>query len=239
MLRFEASELNLLIPSKPDLERDAVADAWHTAGGEVIRLDKFWCPPPIEGASAKVYGPETFALVVAKVLGLRLLEPSQDLVLSVPPTYLKRDVSVASLGSALGGRFPVFVKPLMPKQFVGKVYTDEAELQGATKGLQESESVLVSDVIEIDGEARLFLLHGRVLDAAFYEGAGDCSGAIEVGEQLASEVQLPTAVVVDLGLLAAGEWVFIEANAAWGSGLNGCQAERVLPAIGAATECAA
>ena len=94
-------------------------------------------------------------------------------------------IGVCTQGINLFRVLSIYLKPLVPKQFAGKVYSDEAELQSVTKGLQETESVLVSEVIEISGEARLFLLHGRVLDAAFYEGAGDCKGAIEVGEQLA------------------------------------------------------
>ena len=47
---------SLLIPNKPDVERDAVAQSWNEAGGEVIRLDKFWEPPAFENTTTKVYG---------------------------------------------------------------------------------------------------------------------------------------------------------------------------------------
>jgi hypothetical protein len=48
-------------------------------------------------------------------------------------------------------------------------------------------------------------------------------------------VELPRSCVLDVGLLDRGGWVLIEANAAWGSGLNGCDAAAVLPCIEAAS----
>jgi len=42
-------------------------------------------------------------------------------------------------------------------------------------------------------------------------------------------------VVIDVGLIANRGWGVIEFNAAWGAGLNGCDPEKVLPAILAAS----
>jgi hypothetical protein len=39
--------VTLLIPDKDDIERDAVADAWTKNGGELLRIAKFWNPPPL------------------------------------------------------------------------------------------------------------------------------------------------------------------------------------------------
>lgn len=41
--------------------------------------------------------------------------------------------------------------------------------------------------------------------------------------------------VLDAGRLADGRWILLEANAAWGAGLNGCDPARALPAIATAT----
>jgi hypothetical protein len=46
---------------------------------------------------------------------------------------------------------------------------------------------------------------------------------------------LPRAVVVDVGLIDGRGWAVIEFNAAWGAGLNGCDPDKVLPAIVAAS----
>jgi hypothetical protein len=44
-------------------------------------------------------------------------------------------------------------------------------------------------------------------------------------------VRLPPAVVVDIGRIAGRGWAIIEANAAWGSGLYGCDPDRVLAVL--------
>jgi hypothetical protein len=41
--------------------------------------------------------------------------------------------------------------------------------------------------------------------------------------------------VMDVGLVPGTGWVVIEFNAAWGAGLNGCDPNRILPAIEAAS----
>lgn len=52
---------------------------------------------------------------------------------------------------------------------------------------------------------------------------------------LVKAIVLPRAVVVDVGFVAGRGWAVIEFNAAWGAGLNGCNATTVLPAVLAAS----
>ena len=70
-----------------------------------------------------------------------------------------------------------------------------------------------------------------VLDVSVYEGTANPKEATALAERLAQAITLPRAVVVDVGLIAGRGWSVIEFNAAWGAGLNGCRAERVLPAV--------
>jgi hypothetical protein len=57
----------LLLPSKIDVERDAVAIAWQDAGGSIFRVDRFWEKPALpEGVAIAIYGNDTFALVLAQ-----------------------------------------------------------------------------------------------------------------------------------------------------------------------------
>jgi len=54
-MRLDFANNTLLIPNRTDIERDAVASAWSEAGGDVLRLDRFWEPPDIDVAKIKVY----------------------------------------------------------------------------------------------------------------------------------------------------------------------------------------
>lgn len=79
------------------------------------------------------------------------------------------------------------------------------------------------------------VLGGVVQTTAIYEGTGNVNVAAKTCEQIAMALDLPEAVVLDVGLLSDGRWAFVEANAAWGAGLNGCDPVRVVPCIAAAT----
>jgi hypothetical protein len=85
--------LVLALPVKPDVERDAVARAWPQAGRAVIRLDRFWEPPELPAERVRVYGPVTFAVVVAEVLGLELVGPPNDLLVDLPRWATKTEAT--------------------------------------------------------------------------------------------------------------------------------------------------
>jgi hypothetical protein len=74
-----------------------------------------------------------------------------------------------------------------------------------------------------------------VLDLAPYEGTVALDEARAFAEQVAQQECLPVACALDIGWIAGRGWAVIEANAAWGGGLNGCDAGKVLPAIAAAS----
>lgn len=217
----------LVTPTKPDIERDAVAAIWEKAGADVLRLDRFWEPPDLDPRTVRLYGPATFCWVVADVIGVRLLGPPDDLLLSLEPEELGREVVGVTLGAALDGRFPRFVKPVVPKQFTAAVYRSSAELAEATEGLDLDDMVMSSEVASFDAEARLFVDACSHVEArSVFEGNGDVWAASARGSDIAQRLNLDVPYVMDLGLLR-GEWVVVEFNEAWGSGLNGCRASDV------------
>ena len=230
------SGLNLVMPDKADPERDQVADAWSAAGGSVTRLDRFWSPPPIERATARLYGNDTFALVVAQVLGVSLVSPADDLLIRLPALWVKRDLRVCSLAEAGGLAYPAFVKPLTPKMFRAVVYEDSSALAAECKGLEPGTQIVVSEVVDFVAEARSFILDGRVLDVAVYEGEAALDDARVLLDEVSQSALLPATCVLDLGFIRDRGWAIVEANASWGAGLNGCRAERIIPAIAVATE---
>jgi hypothetical protein len=233
---MKATGLNLLIPDKPDVERDAVAKSFEQCGGTVHRIGRFWDPPTFEPSTVRVYGADAFCLVLQQKLGLTLCSPSNDLISQVPSKFLNRRVTCRTLGEVLSGTFPSFIKPVTPKQFRGAVYESNNALAAECQGLPPGTAVFVSEPVTFAAEARTFVMDGLVLDAAVYEGESEAVGAGKFVETLAHSMSLPRTVVVDVGFIDGHGWAVIEFNAAWGAGLNGCDPDKVLSAIIVASE---
>ncbi len=231
---MDTTGLTLLIPDKSDVERDAVAIAWENQGGTVLRLGRFWDPPALDPARARVYGNDSFCLVLEQKLGLQLCSPPDDLLTTLSTRFLGRSVTQVTVSAVESVTLPAFVKSLIPKQIASQVYQTHDELAAACAGLDSTTGLLISEPVELVAEARCFVLSKTVLDCAFYEGSAAHAAAISFASAVATDAALPRAVVVDIGMLRDGRWVVIEFNAAWGAGLNGCDPRRVLPAIAAA-----
>lgn len=224
----------LIVPGKRDVERDAVAAAWVSAGGTVLRVDRFWTRPDVEPERVALYGADTFCLVLAQLLGLELVSPRDELLLRADRRLTRRAIRGVTLSEAADGPFPLFVKPLVPKQFRARIWRTANELLTECAGLAPETTVITSEVVEIRAEARAWVLGGRVLTCSVYEGAGDPGHASSFVAGAAAELDLPSTCVIDATLVDGG-WCILEANAAWGAGLNGCDAAAALPCIDHAT----
>jgi hypothetical protein len=97
---MNAAGLILAIPDKPDAERDALAHVWEQLGGEVLRLGRFWDPPPLDANRVRVYGGTSFVLVLQQKVGFDLCTPPDDLILCLPPEALKRRIRMQHLREA-------------------------------------------------------------------------------------------------------------------------------------------
>ncbi len=220
------NNLTLIIPEKPDVERDAVADVWLKEGGSVLRLGKFWDPPELDRLSVRVYGNDTFCLVLKEKLGFNLVSPADDFLLSIDFEWVKRDLNIIPFSDIDKIDFPVFIKPLIPKLFRASVYNSKADLLDECKGISGDTDIIVSGIIDILAEARAFVLDGIVLSCSIYEGDASVDEARLFAQSFldcCGDV-LPVSCVVDVGKIGNGDWVVVEANAAWGAGLNGCDA---------------
>lgn len=112
----------LFIPEKPDIERQAVANAWTQQGGIVKPIGKFWVAPTHGSASFAIYGNDTFALVLAQVMNVQLLSPQDILISKLPVLWTKREVCIISEADIDHLVFPCFLKPTTPKLFKAAVY---------------------------------------------------------------------------------------------------------------------
>jgi hypothetical protein len=234
--------LTLVVTDKPDVERDALAAAWADAGGHVLRLGRFWEPPPLEASRVRVYGADSYCQVLAQKLGLELISPDDDLVLRLPPRLLGRVVGASTLESAAALTYPVFLKTLVPKLIRSRVYASADELAAGARGLPDDTALMASEVVAFTAEVRCWVLEGEVLTLACYEGEAD-EPALEAARKLAAEAAgdaaVPSPCVLDLGFVAGRGWVVIEANAAWGAGLNGCDPAAAARCVARASRTAA
>ncbi len=222
-----SKSLILLVPAKPDLERDAVVAAWKHLYGKVVPLDRFWEPPELPSERVRVYGGAAFCMILAEKLKLNLVSPEDDLMARIDARWLQRKFEMINLNCALERNSVSFVKPVIPKQFAAAVYETQAALREATEGLDSNSQVFVSEIVSFVCEVRTFLLDGKVMAASVYEGSGVVTEAANFVADFARSNALPKTVVVDVGLLENRNWAVIETNATWGSGLNGCDPDGV------------
>lgn len=233
-MKFESL---LIIPDKPDPERDILAEKWQANYGDVLKVGKFWIKPDTQGKPVALYGNDSFCLVLAQILGLDMVSPRDEIIAELDHRFTKRKIELLTLSAAGELTFPIFVKPVTPKLFKAKVYETLADLLAATDGLKPEEKILASEIVEIAKEARSFVFGRRIMDIALYEGAGGLEDAKLLAQQLLdqTDISLPDTFVMDLGYDPEKGWLVIEFNSSWGAGLNFCDPEKVLPCIRAAT----
>ncbi|GAA2751565.1 ATP-grasp domain-containing protein [Kitasatospora cinereorecta] len=190
---------------------------------------------------AHLYGGPLFADAVGRDLGLALLDAPADWLATLPYDLTRRRVEFTTLAEARRLRGPAFVKPPVDKVFAARVHPDGSALPGPDV-LDDDTPVLVSEVVRFAREYRLFVLDGQVRTASRYAVDGDLDMAAEdeygpevaafAADVLAGAGGLPSAVVVDVGLLADGAgWAVVEANAAWASGGYACDPEGILDVV--------
>ena len=234
---MDPSEL-LLIPDKADVELTRVSEAWIARGGNVQRVGRFWEYPRIgERVRVTIYGPEMFALVLAQVLGKRLMTVDEGLIASLDKKWVKRRIRILRSEAVARESFPLFVKSLVPKTLEARVYLQPDDFLKAIDSVLERESVIVSDPVEIACEFRLFVLCQSICDIACYQGTGNPDNAREFSQEFLNECGhlLPTSFVMDVGFSRQSGWMIIEFNSSWGAGLNSCNPTKVLECIREAT----
>ncbi|MDX3113058.1 ATP-grasp domain-containing protein [Streptomyces scabiei] len=219
----------------------AFADAARRRGARVETLRDWRVPPRWRAApAASLYSGPLFADAVARELGLGLLEAPQDWLARLPYELTLREVGFTTIAQARALRRPAFVKPPNDKSFPARVYRDGSGLPGSD-AVDDTEPVLVSDIVTFAAEYRLFLRDGEVRTGSRYATGGDLDVVPLERDPRRAEVLafagrlagtgLPSAVVVDVGLIDGAGWAVVEANAAWASGHYACDADAALDVV--------
>lgn len=180
--------------------------------------------------------------LIAAAFKVRLSEPPEDWLASLPEEYRRRTVRRMTLGEARRLPKPAFIKPPNDKSFPARVY-EPSELP---LDFSDEISVLVAEPVCWEIEFRCFILDRKLRTFSVYlrEGAlqrdfnfvsSDAEDEAMRGflQRVLSDhrVQLPRAIVMDVGTIAGRGWAVVEVNAAWGSGIYGCDPREVLQVL--------
>ncbi len=193
-----------------------------------------------------IYAEALAAPLIAEQFGIALQEPPLDWLPNLRFEYRKRWVRLCTLGEARRLEQPAFVKPPNDKSFPAQVYIG-SELPD---DYPDHAPVLMAEIVQWEKEFRCFILdrslhtfsiylrEGELQEDSGFECADDEEAELRafLAPLLANtQVELLHACVLDVGVIAGRGWAVVEQNAAWGSGLYGCDPDRVLPVIQAAS----
>ena len=216
---------------------------WRAAGRlgwGVERLQSWRVPDHLRTVPEPVlYLEALIGPTLAAQFGLRLLEPPDDWLPRLPDEYRRRAATLSTFAEARTLSTPAFIKPPNSKSFPARVYTG-GELPD---GYPDDSPVLVQEVVKWEKEFRCFVLDRQLRTLSVYLRNGALQRANDfampddesaevtafVSRVLADErVDLPRTAVLDVGVIADRGWAVVEQNAAWGSGLYGCDPAEVL-----------
>ena len=224
------------------LWKAAAALGWRTERLSGWRVPEHLRPTP----DAVLYGEALFGPALAEQLGIGLVDPPEDWLVRLPVEHRKRTITMSTLGAERGRGDAAFIKPPNDKSFPAGAYRG-AELP---TGYADDMPVLVSEIVRWEKEFRCFVLDRRLCTYSLYSRWGELqddegfrSDPTEdreleafVGALLAdSRVDLPRAIVVDVGRISGVGWACVELNAAWGAGIYGCDPKAALQVIGQAS----
>jgi len=233
----------LLLSSRQTEDAQKLWRAYIAENWKAIRLHA-WRVPEISPQDVAVYDEPLFAQHVAQTLRLRLQEPAVDWLPKLPHRWRGRDVLLATLAEARKVATRSFIKPAEEKCFEARIYSSGAELP-APGPLPEDLPVLVQEVVDWATEFRCFVLDHKVVTSSAYwrdgqsakseDGSWSASGAeLEEASRFCETVladqtvTFPDAVALDVGVIRGHGWAVIECNAAFGSGIYGCDPVAVL-----------
>lgn len=236
----------LLLSARQSDDAQALWRACVALNWRVLRVHG-WQVPEVEASEVAVYGEPLFARHVAQTLGLTLQEPPLNWLPQLPTKWRGRNARLATLADARGIEGRTFIKPADEKCFDAKVYSSGSKLP-AIGVLPDDLPVLIQDVVEWKIEFRCFVLARKVVtlspywrdgqlakseDGGWNASADELGSAREFCKRVLADaaVQVPDAVVIDVGIIANHDWAVIESNAAFSSGIYGCSAEEILPVL--------
>ena len=236
----------LILPPRYTIDSIAL---WKTAialGWSVERLQNWRIDRNKTILDPFIYGEPLFAEVVAESLSIGLIEPQLDWLTTLPNDYTKRKVKFMTLSNLEQITETSFIKPAKDKCFAALVYQSGKEISKSF--LPSDTPILVSEPVEWEIEFRCFINDRQIKTISSYwqngksteQPDGSWLGTATEYQQAQdfcnrvlddSQVEVPDAVVIDVGKIVGKGWAVIEANSAFGSGLYGCDPYKAIEVI--------
>lgn len=189
-------------------------EAFNQMGYSVTCFEEKDIPTlPITAETPVFAGVTIFRKVIDK-LGINY--PPFDCYPTVLTPYYKRNIRVSTVGEERakfhkdGNR--VFVKPVLPKQFIGNVWDSLLNLIPLTN-IPDSVQAYVCKPMDIVSEFRVYVLEREILGVKHYYGDWSIiPDKVFVEEVVKNYRPSPVAYGVDIGVTKTGESFVIEAN---------------------------
>lgn len=201
--------------------------------------------PAVDAGEIAIYAEPLLATRVAQNFGIKLLEPPYDFLFSLPESWRKRSILLTTMKEARLTTEPGFIKSAAGKEFDARVYASGRDLPRGEL-VSDSLPVLIQEIVTWDVEYRCFVSDRVVRTASSYWRYGKdprdkngvwCTDEVREATEFCNAlladpaVTIPEACIIDGGLIQRKGWAVIESNAAWSSGIYGCDGTAVLPAL--------
>ena len=137
--------------------------------------------------------------------------------------YLGRRIWTDTLDNVLAkqNQWPLFVKPVRDKVFVGFVLRSEKDIPRLRQA-KTDEPVLCSEVVSFRREWRAFIRYGMIRDVRPYRGDWNCQYDPEVIEQAVRHyINAPAGYAMDFGVTESGKTLLVEVNDGFALGSYG------------------
>jgi ATP-grasp domain, R2K clade family 2 len=228
-------------PDGQALWRAAIGRSWH-----VERSCGPTVPAHLPAGPYVIYHEALFAPLIARQLNVTLIEPATEWLAQLPGRYAQRWIEYTTLGEARRATEPRFVKPPNDKSFPAQVYASGLDLPS---DFADDAPVLTAEPVRWRIEFRCFVRDRKVLTLSSYLCDGiflgpeftatedDFGAARHFSESFLADsaIEMPSAVVLDVGLIDQRGWAVVELNGAWSSGIYGCDPDAVLTVLEGAT----
>lgn len=209
---------------------------------ELNRFNAKWnVPEEFRDDVVAVYGEDIYAEIVSEQCHITLLKPTDDWLQHIDEAFTLRKISYGKLKDFIQEK-NIFIKCSDFKTFKAGVYQKITDIKGFDS-LDFDITVFTSEVVEWELEVRCFVLNNEIKTySSYWRNNTFDTNILSEKEQkdmfifFESFIQkysstLPSAIVLDFGIIKGKGWALIEANPAWCSGLYACDAEKALEVI--------